>query len=148
MVSPGINLKLGSVLFVVAFFVSSAALFGAAQLVAQERPGPVEEEEVPQGPANLRLVARNNLFDRRQLTVAAGFPVTLTLDNQDPVPHNFALYTNASATEMLFRSPLITGPLSETYTFNAPPPGDYFFRCDVHPDTMTGVFSSRQVQVP
>jgi plastocyanin len=30
-----------------------------------------------------------------------------------------------------------------TYTFEAPDPGEYFFRCDVHPVDMTGTFVVR-----
>jgi plastocyanin len=36
---------------------------------------------------------------------------------------------------------VITGPKKITYTFDAPEkPGTYFFRCDIHPTTMTGQF--------
>jgi len=34
-----------------------------------------------------------------------------------------------------------TGPRQVEYGFVAPTaPGNYFFRCDVHPDQMTGTF--------
>jgi plastocyanin len=36
---------------------------------------------------------------------------------------------------------MTTGVSTVTYTFDAPTtPGTYFFRCDVHPTTMTGSF--------
>jgi hypothetical protein len=66
------------------------------------------------------------------------------MNNQDAgVLHNFAVYTNAQATTRVFMGDLVAGPIVHDYTFTAPPPGTYFFRCDVHPDTMTGTFTSR-----
>ena len=39
----------------------------------------------------------------------------------------------------IFQGDLDSGPAPITYNFDAPStPGTYFFRCDVHPDTMTG----------
>jgi plastocyanin len=38
----------------------------------------------------------------------------------------------------LFRGDLVTGPATKDYTFPAPPPGSYFFHCDVHPTQMHG----------
>jgi plastocyanin len=57
------------------------------------------------------------------------------------IPHNFAVYNNQSATTVIFRGDVVTGPGTKTYTFTAPAtPGTYFFRCDVHPTQMTGQF--------
>lgn len=86
------------------------------------------------------LIAKNIAFDKTTMTVPAGAEVTINFDNQDSgIPHNFALYTNASATTSIFVGQIISGPAEVTYTFTAPAtPGNYFFRCDVHPTTMTG----------
>jgi len=74
--------------------------------------------------------------------VPAGANVTVNFDNMDDgIPHNVAVYTNASAAEEIFVGETITGPAQTTYTFTAPDePGTYFFRCDVHPQQMTGDF--------
>jgi plastocyanin len=90
----------------------------------------------------LSLIAKNIAFDKSVLAVPAGATVMLTLDNQDSgVPHSFALYTNSAASTAIFRGDIITGPKTATYTFTAPStPGNYFFRCDVHPTVMTGSF--------
>ena len=57
------------------------------------------------------------------------------------VPHNFAVYTDATASTAIFTGAVVTGPTTTTYTFTAPStPGSYFFRCDVHPTIMTGQF--------
>jgi plastocyanin len=88
------------------------------------------------------LAAQNLAFSQSTITVQAGALVTMNFNNMDAgVPHNFALYTDASAATPIFRGELVTGPTTTTYTFTAPStPGTYFFRCDVHPTTMTGTF--------
>jgi plastocyanin len=94
------------------------------------------------GETIIQLVAVNLEFDTRTLTAASGAPVAIQFDNQDAsVLHNFALFTDASASQPIFVGDLITGPDVITYNFDAPAPGSYFFRCDVHPDTMTGAFN-------
>ena len=81
-------------------------------------------------------------FDQSTITVPAGASVTMNFDNKDSgVPHNFALYTDSSASKSIFVGQIITGPATITYKFTAPTtPGNYFFRCDVHPTAMTGTF--------
>jgi plastocyanin len=88
------------------------------------------------------LTARNFAFDKTSFTVPAGATVILTFINDDAgVPHNFALYTSSAATTPLFQGGIVTGQVTTVYTFTAPSqPGTYFFRCDVHPTTMTGSF--------
>jgi len=88
------------------------------------------------------LTARNMAFDHSTLTVPAGAAVTLHFVNSDSgVPHNVAIYETPAAATVIFQGKVIPGPQSITYTFRAPTrPGTYFFRCDVHPETMTGAF--------
>ena len=91
---------------------------------------------------NINLIAKNTAFDQSTISVPAGSRVVMTFDNQDSgMIHNFALYTDSSATRSIFVGELITGPRKITYTFDAPSkPGTYFFRCDVHPTVMVGTF--------
>jgi plastocyanin len=56
------------------------------------------------------------------------------------VPHNVAIYTNASASQALFQGPNQSSPGTISYQVDPLPAGTYFFRCDVHPTQMTGVF--------
>jgi plastocyanin len=88
------------------------------------------------------LIAKNIAFDKSTITVPAGAQVTINFDNQDSgIPHNFSLYTDSSASTSIYIGDIITGPKTITYTFTAPStPGNYFFRCDVHPTIMTGTF--------
>jgi hypothetical protein len=57
------------------------------------------------------------------------------------IPHNFALYTDSSASTSIFVGQVINGPGTTVYQFTAPAKaGTYFFRCDLHPTIMTGQF--------
>ena len=93
----------------------------------------------------VNLTARNLAFNMSTITVPASAMVVVNFNNQDAgVPHNFAVYTNSSAQQVIFRGQIITGPGMTTYTFTAPSqPGTYFFRCDVHFTMMTGQFEVR-----
>ena len=96
----------------------------------------------------IRLTIKGDKFSPSNLTVPAGSRITLTYDDQDPNPHNFALYPSTSISNAIFRSPVITGPVTETYTFNAPStPGTYYFRSE--PNTgLLGVMIVTSPAVP
>ncbi len=89
----------------------------------------------------ISLAAQSFAFDKSTITVPRGASVTINFNNLDyQVPHNFAVYTDSSATTKIFQGAIISGGTT-TYTFTAPStPGNYFFRCDVHPTQMTGTF--------
>jgi plastocyanin len=93
------------------------------------------------GNVTIGLIAKNIAFNTSTITVPACSVVTVTFDNQDSgIPHNLAVYTNSQTTTPVFKGDIITGTKTITYTFTAPcTPGDYFFRCDVHP-MMSGTF--------
>jgi plastocyanin len=88
------------------------------------------------------LTAQNIAFDKSTITVPASATITVNFDNKDNgMPHNFSVYTDSSASTSIFVGKIITGPATTTYTFTAPTtPGNYFFRCDVHPTIMFGTF--------
>jgi glucose/arabinose dehydrogenase/plastocyanin len=90
----------------------------------------------------ITLTAQNTAFSSATPTAPAGATVVMTFVNRDTnMPHNFALYTDASAATKVFAGDLVNGPATVTYTFTAPSkPGNYFFRCDIHPELMTGTF--------
>jgi glucose/arabinose dehydrogenase/plastocyanin len=92
--------------------------------------------------APITLTAANLVFDRSTISVPAGSAVVMTFINNDlNVPHNFALYTDSKAATKIFAGDFVVGVNTVTYTFTAPAvPGNYFFRCDAHPELMTGTF--------
>jgi plastocyanin len=109
---------------------------------------PAPDTNTPAPPASggqavtVNISAMNFRFDKSNITVPAGANVTMVFDNKEAVPHNVAIYTTSAATEVIFKGEVITGPKTITYSFTAPTtPGDYFFRCDVHPAVMTGTFT-------
>ncbi len=91
---------------------------------------------------DIYLQAMNIAFNMSTITVPAGAQVTVHFSNMDSgIFHNFAVYTDSSATTSIFTGTPIQGVASTTYTFTAPStPGTYFFRCDIHPTLMTGSF--------
>jgi plastocyanin len=81
-------------------------------------------------------------FDKTELTIAADTDVTITVSNTDTgISHNFAVYTSKDAAESgedaLAATDICAGPCSDTVTLNLSP-GEYFFRCQVHPSQMNG----------
>jgi plastocyanin len=83
--------------------------------------------------ADLTVSAQNNEFDSPTITLAAGQTTTVFFRNLDAMPHNIAIYTDDSASESLFVGETITDD-AVTYEIPALQPGEYFFRCDLHPD--------------
>ncbi len=100
----------------------------------------------PTGPiTEVKLTARNLKWDQSTITVPAGSSVSLTVDNQDTaISHNFSLYASQAAAtggeKPLAGTNPTPGPVQEKLLFNSPAAGTYYFRCDVHPTTMTGTF--------
>jgi len=92
-------------------------------------------------PSSLVLVASNILFDKKDLSAAAG-TVTLDLDNQDAgVPHNLHVFSGTSATgASLGATALEAGPIRQSLKLELAK-GQYSFVCDVHPTTMTGTIT-------
>ena len=90
----------------------------------------------------LQISAKNVAFSTSTLSAPASARFDLAFDNQDTgVPHNIAIYTNSSASTVLFRGATFAGSRTETYRVPALPPGTYFYRCDVHPAQMTGTLT-------
>lgn len=99
-------------------------------------PSPGEEAQVtlvaPEG-------AETTGFDRDRIGLPAGQPVTIRFENRDPgILHNVSIYQDETAEVAIFQGEIITGVADADYSLTAPEPGLYFFRCDVHPETMTG----------
>ncbi|MGB9177437.1 MAG: PQQ-dependent sugar dehydrogenase [Methanoregula sp.] len=121
----------------------NAGLQGILNVTSGSMPLTIAPAPAPAGPVvPITLTAENLTFDVKTLTAPAGSTVVMTFVNKDnAMPHNFALYTDSTAATKIFAGDFITGPGTVTYTFAVPSkPGNYFFRCDIHPELMTGTF--------
>jgi plastocyanin len=103
------------------------------------------------------IVAQATRFRTTSFELPPNTQVTLTEDNRDNgVPHNIAFFAgpNAEAPPLTgctagcpganVATPVQPGPVTHTFTFTTPGPGSYFYHCDVHPATMTGVMTIRE----
>jgi plastocyanin len=118
--------------------VALVALIAGCASHTTPSPAPVTST----GGNTIMVTAAGMAFDTSTITVSAGAHVTITFNNKDNgILHNIAFYTSSAATTVIYKGENILGVSNITYTFDAPTtPGTYFFRCDVHPTTMTGSF--------
>lgn len=81
------------------------------------------------------IVVWKHAFNFREIALPAGRPVTISLFNGDSDRrHKLSIYTDRSAAAPIFvGSPLLPSS-GQNYTFTAPAPGAYYFRCDLHPE--------------
>lgn len=92
----------------------------------------LSSEPVPDDP-DLVIVAEDMAFDPDEVSVAAGEPVTIVIDNRDDgVNHNIHV-EDAPAPN---KTPLEQGVSQQALTVTLPE-GSYEFVCDIHPN-MTG----------
>ncbi|HEX6030648.1 MAG TPA: copper-containing nitrite reductase, partial [Tepidiformaceae bacterium] len=84
----------------------------------------------------------DSVFSQKQITVPAGSPVTFALKNVGKLPHNMRIAAangNFDDGQAAVTSPeIVNAGRSATLTWTPAGPGTYKFRCDVHPDLMTG----------
>ncbi len=91
--------------------------------------------------ADAVVVAENITWVESSITVPAGVPFTLALDNRDQgIPHDVVI-KDAGGAE-LFRGELLTGVAVVVYDVPALPAGQYPFVCSVHPN-MTGTITAQ-----
>ena len=123
---------------------AAAMLFVACGGSKADLPALATEAADVQPQTELTVVADGLKFDTDTIVVPAGQDVSITLDNQDSgTLHNVAVYTDGDGDrEEVYRGELFNGKEVRTYSFTAPAPGIYLFRCDAHPD-MNGAFIAR-----
>ena len=115
-------------------------IMAIAFLLAQNDSAPAEAggEEHGGGGGAITLTAASVQFDTDQLTLPADTEATVHFVNDDSVPHNFSIYEDDSASKELFIGQEIAGDAETDYSIEALAAGEYFFRCDLHPSSMTG----------
>ncbi len=120
--------------------LAPAALAGIALVVAacggngEEAPtaGDTTTGETPGSTAEIKMVEAIR-FDKTELAIPANTEVKITADNADLGGiHNFAVYGDDSASELIGGTEICDAPCTRDLTLNLEV-GEYFFRCDVHP---------------
>ena len=85
--------------------------------------------------ADAILTAKGTQWVEKTLTLAAGKPFTLAMDNEDKLPHDVQ-FKDTSGTEV-FKGEVVNGPAVFIYDVPALPAGQYTFICTIHTN-MTG----------
>lgn len=111
---------------IAALAIVTAACSGATAAPATDAPNP----SAPASDA-IVIVAKDMKFQTTAVTVKAGAPVAIVLDNQEGAPHNIAL-KDASGADV-FKGEIVTNA-KVTNDIPALAPGTYTFLCEVHPD--------------
>ena len=115
-------------------------------VVAEGPPGgeqPPPTSTAPPPPAGeastaSTVTASGLKFSVASFTLKADVPVSITLDNKDAgIPHNLQIFDREGGTLIEKGVDPFNGPAKQTWNFQAPKPGTYFFNCFVHP-TMKG----------
>ena len=101
-----------------------------ASSCAPIQPGQHAESDVAIAAADMR-------FDRDELRLTTGLNL-VTFTNRDTAPHNLTVINPATPGCPVFEGDLVVGGVSKQYRLTLPGPGEYRFRCDLHPN-MDGV---------
>jgi hypothetical protein len=120
-------------------------------LIAQPSPttappppsSPTQAVECPEGGLELSAPpgAAATGFAETELSALTNDDITICFDNQDTgVQHNVNVLDQPDGTSFAAGS-IIIGPAQELLDVPGQPAGSYFYRCDVHPTTMTGTLS-------
>jgi len=85
----------------------------------------------------VNVTANSLAFDVGTINAPGGAAFTIHFTNAENVPHNIAVYPQSG--DAIAKTDVITGP-SATADLQVPAlqAGTYPFRCDVHPQQMTG----------
>ena len=126
---------LAAVLAIGTVVMVGGGVFAAA--VGERHIEPHAEEHA--GDAGLvQLGAKDVTFEHDTITLKADTEVEIQFDNNDrDIQHNITIL-GQDPSRPVFRGQLVTGVATVTYTFHAPPAGEYKFQCDVHPGQMKG----------
>lgn len=99
--------------------------------------------ELAPGGDGLTVTAAGMSFDTNEITVPAEEEASIHFINADNQMHNISVYENPddglAFENAIFEGEIIDGDQETDYNFDAPPAGDYYFQCDVHPN-MSGDF--------
>jgi plastocyanin len=80
------------------------------------------------------VAAVNIAYDPIEVSLPAGFPLRIVLDNKDSgVPHDIKVFQGDTT---IAQSPVVTGPATTEVRFGPLTPATYQFMCTVHPNML------------
>ena len=86
----------------------------------------------------ITIIARDNVFDKRELTIQVNQSVALTLQNQGSAIHNWEVINQKDKDGNTIQTELIAGGRSDTIVFTIDRTGTFDYYCEVHPVEMRG----------
>jgi cytochrome c oxidase subunit 2 len=108
---------------------------------AEQQIKAIQSITCPSAGAALSITAKDTSWSTNCLSVPANAPVSITVANRDAgIDHNFALYDSFSQERKFFQTGRFPGVATKTFQVATLPPGRYYFQCDVHGPSMSGVF--------
>jgi hypothetical protein len=120
---------------------------GAPSTPTEASPTEAGPVEVPAGcrsvqPGDaLEIEAEDVSFDTDCASAPSGVAFQIEFKTRDEgLSHNFAIYTDETGSEALFQGEIVSGRADTIYDVDPLPSGTFFFRCDVHPTQMFGIF--------
>ncbi len=144
-------LAVGSAIAALPLLVSCNGGDGGDRTPVGETPAlgqtPAVSETPTQGGAapDIKMIGVRS-FDRSELTIAADTEVTIVAENIDGL-HSFAIFVDEEYRpghiEPIARTEACFSPCTVTLAVNLTP-GEYFFRCQVHPEEMVGTLTAQQ----
>jgi len=81
----------------------------------------------------VEITAADLAFDATTIVAAAGEAFTITLVNDDSVPHNISVYLEEGG-DSVVQGDVIEGGTTVTVEVPALEAGEYHFVCDLHPE--------------
>ena len=122
--------------------LKGASITGATTYVCGQKPvgtpAPTATPTPPAAATSWTIVATDNKFDITAITIPAGQPVTVTLNNRGQAIHNWHVLNLKDREGKDITTKLLSGGQSETITFTVTQTGTFEFLCDVHPVEMRG----------
>jgi len=108
---------------------------------AEQQIKAIQSISCPPRGSSLSIVAKNISWNTNCLAIPAGPPATIAVTNNDSgIDHNFAIYDSFSQNRKFFQTGRFAGVATRTDPLPPLPPGRYYFQCDVHGPSMSGVF--------
>ena len=145
LIGPAVIGILGTSIIVT--FVTAVALTPDSGAGAMDGEG--ESSPLVIGVTSMTLnMIQTNRFEIDRITIVADTDVDIVANNIDgSTPHNLAIYESQEAyltgdTEAALYTTPVCATCKESLVVNLPA-GQYFFQCDVHPDTMIGILTAQ-----